>query len=205
MSACRAYLALAGAMQALLQGLNSARLIDFLALWPSPLASRDAGPVPATVPALRWLDAVQAGTAPFAAEFVTRLAAAAAGLAWARTYDRSVASATFLENYGYCEVIGPMAPVRSSHLAAGVLLLGPRTDYPAHWHEAEELYVPLAGTAGWWQGVKPWVTYYPGEVIHHARHEPHAMRAGEGPLLALYLWRSADLAQKSRLISGSAH
>ena len=35
----------------------------------------------------------------------------------------------------------------STTIAAGFLLLGPHTHYPRHSHAAEELYIPLAGTA----------------------------------------------------------
>ena len=38
-----------------------------------------------------------------------------------------------------------------------------------------------------------------GEVIHHASNVSHAMRTGEEPLLAIYLWRGGPLAQKSVL------
>jgi len=46
---------------------------------------------------------------------------------------------------------------------------------------------------------KGWLDESPGTVIHHASNEPHAMRTGTQPLLALYLWRSDNLNQKSRL------
>jgi quercetin dioxygenase-like cupin family protein len=77
--------------------------------------------------------------------------------------------------------------------------LGPATVYPRHRHEAEEIYLPLSGTASWQQGDETWRERPPGTLIHHAGDEPHAMRTGDGPLLALYLWRSSDLTQKARL------
>ena len=77
-------------------------------------------------------------------------------------------------------------------------MLGPATHYPRHRHEAEEIYLPLSGTAAWQQGDARWRDRPPGTLIHHAGNEPHAMRTGAGPLLALYLWRSANLAQKAR-------
>jgi hypothetical protein len=79
------------------------------------------------------------------------------------------------------------------------LLLGPATHYPRHRHEAEEIYMPLAGTAAWQQGDGDWRDQLPGTVIHHQPFEPHAMRTHAEPLLALYLWRGAGLAQKARL------
>jgi hypothetical protein len=57
----------------------------------------------------------------------------------------------------------------------------------------------LSGTAEWQQGDAGWQERTPGTVIHHASEEPHAMRSGAQPLLALYLWRSNDLNQKARL------
>jgi len=57
----------------------------------------------------------------------------------------------------------------------------------------------LAGTASWQQGDGRWRERLPRTVIHHASHEPHAMRTGARALLALYLWRSANLHQKSQL------
>jgi dimethlysulfoniopropionate lyase len=39
------------------------------------------------------------------------------------------------------------APSRATRSPAAILLLGPDTEYPDHSHEAEELYLPLAGHA----------------------------------------------------------
>jgi Dimethlysulfonioproprionate lyase len=80
-----------------------------------------------------------------------------------------------------------------------VLLLGPDTIYPAHHHEAEEIYMPLSGVAAWKQGSGGWKEKTPGTVIHHVPRESHGMRTSASPLLALYLWRSDNLAQKSQL------
>ncbi len=91
----------------------------------------------------------------------------------------------------------------SKTLACGFLLLGPRTFYPRHRHEAEEIYLPLSGTAEWQQGDAIWREHPPGTIIHHSSEEPHAMRTHAQPLLALYLWRSANLKQKARLVGVS--
>ncbi len=88
---------------------------------------------------------------------------------------------------------------RDERIACGFLILGPSTHYPRHRHEAEEIYLPLSGTAAWQQGDAGWQDRAPGALIHHASEEPHAMRTRGSPLLALYLWRSDNLAQKARL------
>jgi len=133
------------------------------------------------------------------ARLVSALVAAAPGLAWRRSYTAAETGATFFDNYGWTELVGLTGPARSEHLACGMLLLGPDVTYPRHRHEAEEIYVPLVGTAAWLGAGEQWIDQPPGTVIHHASHEPHAMRTGQSPLLALYLWRSANLDQKSQL------
>ncbi len=126
---------------------------------------------------------------------------AAPSMAWRRTYTEPDVSAAFLQNYGWSEIVGTTGPQPSEKVACGFLILGPRTFYPRHQHEAEEIYIPLVGTASWQQGDGPWAEYAPGTVIHHDRNEPHAMRTGTSPLLGLYLWRSADLRQKAHFVS----
>ena len=181
----------------LLTGLQSPRLGRFLNEWPPPAEPRSI--LPATVPAIRWLPRVRESTPRFSTSFVDALVAAAPSLAWQRSYSAAAVGATFYENYGWTELAGLTGPTASERLACGVLILGPHLTYPSHRHEAEEIYVPLSGTAEWWHGSSNWRERPPGAVIHHARNEPHAMRTGRDPLLGLYLWRSDHLAQKSHL------
>jgi hypothetical protein len=183
---------------ALLGSLRAAALGPFLADWPR---ANERRPVAASaLPVLRWLPEVNANAPALTLELVNELSRAATMMAWRQTYTASEIGAAFLENYGYSEIVGLSGPLASERLACGFLLLGPETHYPRHGHEAEEVYIPLAGTASWQQGEGPWRERPPGTVIHHARHEPHAMRTGAGALLALYLWRSANLHQKSHFV-----
>jgi hypothetical protein len=182
---------------ALLSGRDSPDLTPFLNEWPHPSKRRSI--VPSAVPALRWLPQVKEAAPPFSTSLVDALAAAAPSLAWQRSYSPAAVGATFFDNYGWTEMTGLTGATPSEHLACGVLLLGPHLTYPPHRHEAEEIYVPLSGTAEWRQGNDEWRERPPGSVIHHARYQPHAMRTGQAPMLALYLWRSDNLAQKSRL------
>jgi hypothetical protein len=120
-------------------------------------------------------------------------------LQWRQTYSAHEADGAFLDNYGWTEIIGTCGPLASERMACGFLVLGPCTLYPRHRHPAEELYLPLSGTAAWQQGDGVWREHRPGTLVHHAADEPHSMRTGETPLLALYLWRGAGLTQKSQL------
>jgi hypothetical protein len=182
---------------ALMKSLRAAALGPFLAEW--PLANELRPVVPSALPVLRWLPDVKANAPALTLELVNEMCRAATMMSWRRTYTAAEIGAAFLENYGYSEIVGLSGPLASERIACGFLLLGPETHYPRHRHEAEEVYIPLAGTASWQQGDGRWRERLPGTVIHHASHEPHAMRTGAHALLALYLWRSANLHQKSQL------
>ena len=116
-------------------------------------------------------------------------------LSWAQNpnYRRVPPDPSFLENYGYAVVAGPMdgppALAIDPRLALGVLLLGPGAHYPLHAHPAVEIYYTLTPGGAWWLDDGPWRSEPPGTVIHHAPDVRHATRAGTSALLAIYLWR----------------
>ena len=185
----------------LLESLRLPALAPFLADWPS--APRRRAVQAAALPVLRWLPDIADDSAAFGMDLVAAVCRAAGSLAWRQTYTARDLDAAFLDNYGWSEILGGSGPLASERLACGFLILGPATHYPRHRHEAEEIYLPLSGIAAWQQGDAVWRERPPGTPIHHAGEEPHAMRTGASPLLALYLWRSDNLAQKARL-DGSA-
>lgn len=111
--------------------------------------------------------------------------------------------ADFLNGYAYCEVVGPTGHLRDPDVALGLLLLGPRITYPEHAHPAGEVYAVIAGRAQWRQGDRVWRRREPGQRIHHASNEPHAMRTMDEPLLAAYLWQD-HLHEGARLLEGGA-
>ena len=180
-----------------LVSLNATALAPFLAIWPRTRERR--ANQPASLSVVRWLPRVKANAPASSATLIGELLRVSPVLTWHQTYKQPVVAAAFLDNYGYTELTGLTGPVPGQRLACGFLLLGPSTPYPRHRHEAEEIYVPLSGTAAWQHGSQSWRNESPGTVIHHASNEPHAMRTGIQPLLALYLWRSDNLNQKSRL------
>jgi Dimethlysulfonioproprionate lyase len=188
---------IAARIKQLLQSLQEPALAPFLADWPRTYPRRVVGTP--HLPVLRWLPEILDDDAAFGADLVSAVCDAAPTLAWRQTYTAYDLDAAFLDNYAWCEIFGGSGPLTSERIACGFLILGPSTHYPRHRHEAEEIYLPLSGTAAWQQGDAVWRERPPGTPIHHASGEPHAMRTGVRPLLALYLWRSADLAQKARL------
>lgn len=170
----------------------------------SEAARPPAAAVPFGLPVCRfWAPALETtGQGPLSG-IIHALRALGPWLVWAQNpnYRRSPPSADFLDRYGYAVIAGPAdgppALIGHAGLALGVLLLGPRTHYPQHRHPAIELYVPL--TAGeWWRGDGSWRSDPPGAVIHHGSEVAHATRAGDAPLLAIYLW-SGDLGTHARL------
>jgi hypothetical protein len=180
-----------------LLSLAAPALAPFLAEWPCTEKCRAV--LPARLPVVRWLPAASGDAPRFSAALVAALCGAAPLLAWRQSYTAREAGADFLNNYGWSEMIGVHGPFASKRIACGFLLLAPSTLYPHHRHEAEEIYMPLAGTTAWQKGAHPWREQPPGTLIRHASEEPHAMQTGARPLLALYLWRSTNLSQKSRL------
>jgi len=151
-----------------------------------------------------WAPALESadGQGPLAG-MVHALQALGPWLVWSQNpnYRRKPPAPDFLDRYGYAVIAGPgegpPALIGHAALALGVLLLGPRMLYPEHHHPATELYVPL-NVGEWWRGSGPWRTEAPGIVIHHGPEVVHATRAGDAPLLAIYLW-SGDLGTHARL------
>jgi hypothetical protein len=160
------------------------------------------------LPVLQWLPHAARAAPTFSEPLCALLSNAASDLEWRQTYTLADVTSgaialDFLDRYGWCELIGPHAALASDRMACGFLLLGAETHYPSHTHEAEELYLPLSGTASWRQdqGERKgeWQQRVPGTLIHHAPFEAHAMRTAADPLLALYLWRGSNLSAGASL------
>jgi len=200
---------LAGAFRALLDILASAEggsgLAPFLDEWPKALQMREVAPS-GELPVLRCLPAVLTARiddiAPGAcspalaacARVLTAAAAAAQTLCWRQTYTAREVCGALLANYAWTEILGCSGPIAAPRIASGLLLLGPQTLYPRHSHLAEEIYVPLSGTAEWQRGDHTWRARRPATLIYHRSEEMHAMRTAAEPLLALYVWRATDAA-----------
>lgn len=194
-----AAIALARAARPLFAAADHPSIPAFLADWPSVLEARRRLP-PAGLPVLRWLPELPTLASAATKPLVDLLVQRAASLAWKQSYDAADFGPLFLKRYGWSEQFGARSPIVSPRLACGFLLLGPETHYARHRHEAEELYLPLAGAARWQKGESDkWQLRAVGTPIHHPAWTPHAMRTDNEPLLTLYLWRGGDLVQKSTI------
>jgi len=148
-------------------------------------------------PALRYLDRLAISAMPAARPLAELLAGNRNRFRWGQTYTATDFGQGFIDNYGWLEVFGTRGHFVNEKLAAGVLLLGPHIVYPDHHHIAEEFYIPLTGGTEWRMGDRAFRPRAAGEVVHHASNVSHAMRTGDEPLLAAYLWRGGPLDQKS--------
>jgi hypothetical protein len=187
---------LARATQRQLSALPEAE--PFLPDWPD-LAPTRATPLH-RLPVCRWLTDLGPLAVPATRALTRELIDAADFLEWRQTYVAADFGPNFLERYGWTELIGLRGPIASQKVACGFLMLGPEIEYPAHAHEAEELYLPLAGEALWMRGENGFVARPPGGAIAHSAWLPHATRTLGDPLLALYIWRGGDLSAKSTII-----
>jgi hypothetical protein len=169
----------------------------FIREWPKALIARPV--VARSLPVVSSLQGLSPYAAPGTRALVEATATLAGDLDWRQTYSSADFGQRFLDNYGWSEWIGDRGAFISDAIACGVLMLGPDTEYPAHSHEAEELYLPLAGRAWWRSGQSDWRLRAPGTWIHHPSWTTHAMRTGREPLLAAYVWRAGDLSAKSRI------
>ncbi len=169
----------------------------FLRDWPQNLIPRPQ--TPRTLPVVSTLEGLSRHAVPGTRTLVEAVAALAGDMDWRQTYSAADFGERFLQGYGWSEWIGLRGVFSSDAIACGVLLLGPNIEYPAHSHEAEELYLPLAGHAWWRSAGSDWRLRAPGDWIHHPAWTIHAMRTESAPLLAAYLWRAGDLTAKSRI------
>lgn len=158
---------------------------------------------PAPLACLRHLDRCAALADDTTEPMARLLSERGARLHWGQTYTAADFGQDFVDKYGWVELFGTRGHFANDRVAAGFLLLGPRILYPDHHHEAEEVYIPLTGGTLWRKGDADFAARQAGEVIHHPSNVNHAMRTGDEPLLALYLWRGGPLAARST-VTGTA-
>lgn len=120
----------------------------------------------------------------------------ASQLHWMQSYTADDFGQYFVDNYAHVELIGTRGHFASSEIAAGLVQYGPGIDYPNHWHVAEEIYIPLTGNGLWSSDNSDFINRKSGEFIFHESNMHHAIKTKDTPMLALWIWRGGDLAQK---------
>lgn len=95
----------------------------------------------------------------------------------------------FLNNYAYCELLGPTGHTFSDTVRFGLLLLDRHTHYPPHAHPASEIYFVLSGHAHFRQPEKPWRSCPIGQFVFHQSNVSHEIQTRDDPALLVYWWR----------------
>ncbi|MGA0310185.1 MAG: dimethylsulfonioproprionate lyase family protein [Candidatus Puniceispirillaceae bacterium] len=112
---------------------------------------------------------------------------------WQFAYREDELDEGVFDHYGFFELIGPTGHFTSKQLNAYIGYWGPELFYPAHYHEAEELYFVISGEATFTADGRPPVRLGPTQQTYHASWQPHAMTTGSSPILTLILWRGSGL------------
>lgn len=172
---------------------------DLARFAPFDPAPRAVDRPPNPVPAVALVQALAAGSGPEYAALLAAIAAVAPLAHWRQTYTEDEVGRDFLNRYGYFELIGPAGHFHSDRTRAYIAYWGAGLHYPWHLHEAEELYLILAGRALFEADGQPRALLGPGDMSYHASNQPHAMTTGGDPLLALILWRGAGFDGQPRM------
>lgn len=173
-----------------------------LAITPAELSSLQPGgtPVPATLPMLPLLPAMQTQAGPGTQEMVDALCAAAPDLGWRQTYDQSDGfDQAYLDTYGWCDLVADQGFMTAEGLRVFAGYWGQGLVYPNHSHPPDEHYMVLAGSMWVRLNDDPYVRLGPGGVFHVPSHAVHSAEMRDGPLLAISIWRGADVSVRINL------
>ena len=98
------------------------------------------------------------------------------------------------------EIIGPGGMFGSECVSLGLILFGPKLDYPHHSHAAAELYMMLSGSMTWnINGIQHGMVTK-GDYVFHQPWQTHAMSTDSGPALAFWGW-SGDIRSETYAIA----
>lgn len=151
------------------------------------LQASAVAPQPVRHPLVRHLPVALSLVAAQAADLAHTLGPLAAQLPWRYGYAARKDAPNLENEMGWAEIVGPDAPFKSDEVCFGLTLIGAHCTYPPHRHPARELYLVLAGRAGWTVGDQTYIQP-PGAYILHEPDVVHAMRTSNEPLLAIYSW-----------------
>ena len=139
-------------------------------------------------------NAIAGIVAPELQEIARCLKAAKDDLIWREDNDQFYPpDAELGEGYTKCNLhtllIGPDAcGHHHPDFNLGIFMLGPRTLYRDHNHDAPELYLNLSEKSGWRFGTRDWQDYPAGSLIWNAAGDPHATRVYDQPFISVFVW-----------------
>ena len=152
-------------------------------------------PAAQPLPVLRHLHTIERSGIEEVDAVLDGFIAIAHRLPWRRTVGYlDVLDQEYLDNYGYVQLIGPDSIVEHQTVRVGIGLWGPNLHYPAHHHEAEELYHVLAGRPDFGDEIGQLRRTGPGDAVYHPPWQVHSQDFGKTPTVLLYCWAGAVLA-----------
>lgn len=173
------------AVRSVLAAIDEPMAYEFVGLLDRAMQTEPSDdPAPCPFPDLeRGVDLANDSTRPA----VEALLAASPVMPWRRP-DPAVVPPGWADRAATVELIGPdgaIAPQTNERF--GVLVLDTACDYPDHWHDAEELYVVLAGSGEWTvNGVSR--TLGAGDHSRTPTRAHHSILTTDQPAFTIYGW-----------------
>jgi len=152
------------------------------------------------LPVVHSLNEISPDPQSLAGKLLSQFIAYRESLFWEQTYSKAdhVVGDALLSGYAFSEITGQLGPFISNQLRSGVGVWRANVEYPMHWHDAEEIYWILFGSA-WFQigRDQPKSFKKSGEIVFVSSSVPHFFETRDEPLVMLYLWQGGDLRQVS--------
>ena len=117
---------------------------------------------------------------------------------WKQTYAEDEVGADFLRRYGYYELFGPTGHFHSTQLRGYIAYWGPGLNYDWHSHQAEEIYLTLAGGAEF-KTTEDTGVVGTDQTRLHTSWQSHAMVTTDQPILTFVLWRGEGMGDLPRM------
>lgn len=190
---------LEGGLKAFLRQRLGATWQRFMVDWPVMISGPDPEPSPLP-PVTQYLPGLLSSKSAGDTGLVGQLSEAADKLHWRQSYSEADFGPEFIRSYAYVELVGKRSALSTGKMAAGLLMFGPDVVYPEHRHAAEELYVPVAGSADFLMPDGSWRPVESGGIVHNAPWVSHGIRTDAQPVLIAWLWLGGDPAVRSEIL-----
>ncbi len=152
---------------------------------------------PTRLPATTYLEQAVVLANPSTRPLIELFLAQRARLRWEQSYRRGdgLVGDDMLSGYCFAEIVGARGPFVSDRVRGGLGVWGPSITYPIHWHEAEEIYVVMGGSADFSVGGQTRPSG-PGDVVYVNPGVPHGFTTASEPLAVFYLWQAGPLRER---------
>ncbi|WP_120635701.1 dimethylsulfonioproprionate lyase family protein [Ruegeria sp. EL01] len=158
--------------------------------WPTDLTR--SGLLPTPIPALDLVKRFDEAGTDLTAPMVDAVRATAHLVNWQLAYSEEEVGADFLNRYGYFELFGPNGHFHSTQLRGYIAFWEAGLKYDWHSHQAEELYLNLAGNA-LFKVAGDEAQIAPGQTRLHGSWQSHAMDTYDKSILTFVLWRGEGI------------